>query len=246
MRSLHTPCPSPSPSCSRTTARCRTIRRCRRWSTRRAIDLRQQRDPERDDRENVHSQRLGPRPVAQRHLSVRALSLDDPRGARHRARPRARAARRRTAAKTFELAAGDVAVLPAGTGHQRLSGSDDLLVIGAYPPDGTYNLCRGDNPAERDKALTTIPKVPVPDERSGAWARTDRCRTLCVRAKTACDKKRMRLDQFLRLQALGDLRECASPRRALPRHRRRHPRLCALAATRTCSTMAAAKRPRPI
>jgi uncharacterized protein YjlB len=64
--------------------------------------------------------------------------------------------------ETFEFAAGDVAILPAGTGHQRLSGSNDLLVIGAYPPRGTYNLCRGDNPADRDKALTTIPKVPVP------------------------------------------------------------------------------------
>jgi uncharacterized protein YjlB len=65
--------------------------------------------------------------------------------------------------ETLEFAAGDIVVLPAGTGHQRLIGSEDLLVIGAYPPDGTYNLCRGDNPADRDKALTTIPKVPVPE-----------------------------------------------------------------------------------
>ncbi|MET0668742.1 MAG: hypothetical protein ABWY66_01950 [Xanthobacteraceae bacterium] len=61
----------------------------------------------------------------------------------------------------LDLVPGDVAVLPAGTGHQCLWASPDLLVIGAYPKTGRYDLCRGSK-AEREKALRSIAKVPLP------------------------------------------------------------------------------------
>lgn len=64
--------------------------------------------------------------------------------------------------EVLNVRAGDVAILPAGTGHQRLSSSPDLLVVGAYPPFGTYDLCT--RAEQHEEALRTIPKVGRPQK----------------------------------------------------------------------------------
>jgi uncharacterized protein YjlB len=63
---------------------------------------------------------------------------------------------------TVEVAAGDVAVIPAGVGHRNLGSSRDFLVVGAYPEGQSWDLRTGE-PDERPEVLENIRKVPLPE-----------------------------------------------------------------------------------
>lgn len=61
--------------------------------------------------------------------------------------------------RPVDVVAGDCLVLPAGTGHRRVSASGDFEMIGGYPPGQEhYDICRERDPATFDR----IAEVPLP------------------------------------------------------------------------------------
>lgn len=62
--------------------------------------------------------------------------------------------------KEVNVEAGDLLVLPAGTGHKNEKSDEDFLVVGAYPPDQDFDLQREALPAD---AVARMDRLPFPE-----------------------------------------------------------------------------------
>jgi len=68
--------------------------------------------------------------------------------------------------RRLNVQAGDALVLPVGTGHRRLSQSEDFLVVGAYPAGQDWDICREAAKSQDRKRLAELP-IPPADPISG-------------------------------------------------------------------------------
>ncbi|MNG72196.1 Cupin domain protein [compost metagenome] len=79
------------------------------------------------------------------------------------------------AGQTLSVKAGDVLVLPAGTGHRCVACSDDFLVVGAYPKgQEQFTIERPDSGRLRHMLarIAAVPRPvqdPVTGVRGGPW-----------------------------------------------------------------------------
>lgn len=82
--------------------------------------------------------------------------------------------------REITVSAGDVAVLPTGTGHCKLEASSGFLVVGAYPPDQNWDICRHQPSASDLRRMQALPFPKVDPVRGASgplirlWQATDK------------------------------------------------------------------------
>lgn len=76
-------------------------------------------------------------------------------------------------ARDVEVRAGDIALLPSGTGHMNMDSSPDFAVVGAYPPGQDFDIVRQAPNGPQRARLASLP-FPASDPVMGTRGPTTR------------------------------------------------------------------------